>query len=202
MGITHAVDIQTGGAANRDAALEQQGLCMRRALALDPNDALACFFMGSHLTLKGDGKAGDRYYQRALELGPNNTDVLILLAWTWSFSATPERGAEMADRAVRLNPHYPFWWNSALSRAYFHVRAFEKAYAFARRSGSRGAQRGVDAGHDSGAVGTARGGGSARQASFAWIPIGPLKACTASICRLGRRNFCPRALHWLGFRYA
>jgi TolB-like protein len=136
MGITYAIDIQTGGAADREAALEQQGACMRRALALDPNDALTCFFMGSYLTLRGDGEAGDRYYQRALELGPNNADVLVLLAWTWSYSASPDRGAEMADRAVRLNPHYPFWWNSALSRAYFHVRAFEKAYVFARSAGA------------------------------------------------------------------
>ena len=109
---------------------------MVRALALDPNDALTCFFMGSYLTLKGDGEAGDRYYQRALELGPNNADVLVLLAWAWSYSATPERGAEMADRAIRLNPHYPFWWNSALTRAYFHVRAFEKAYTFAKSMGA------------------------------------------------------------------
>jgi TolB-like protein len=136
MGITYSIDIQTGGAVDRAAALEQQGACMVRALALDPNDALTCFFMGSYLTLKGDGEAGDRYYQRALELGPNNADVLVLLAWAWSYSATPERGAEMADRAIRLNPHYPFWWNSALTRAYFHVRAFEKAYTFAKSMGA------------------------------------------------------------------
>ena len=136
MGITYSIDIQTGAAADRNAALEQQGSYMARALALDPNDALASFFMGSYLTLKGDGEGGGRYYRRALELGPNNSDVLALLAWTSSYSATPERGAELADHALRLNPHHPFWWNSALARAYFAVGDFEKAYSFSKRAAS------------------------------------------------------------------
>lgn len=39
----------------------------------------------------------------------------------------PERGAEIVDRALRLNPRFPPWYRNAMREAYFFVGRFEDA---------------------------------------------------------------------------
>jgi tetratricopeptide (TPR) repeat protein len=68
-----------------------------------------------------------------LELGPNDVDVLILSAGNLPFVGQPHRGPDLAERAVRLNPFYPYWWHYMLRWAYFFDRQFDKAFGAATK---------------------------------------------------------------------
>lgn len=68
-------------------------------------------------------------YQRALELNPNDADVLTDFAWCLNWTGRHEEGLEMARRAMRLNPHYPEWYVLQLGQIYHDARRYEDAIA-------------------------------------------------------------------------
>jgi tetratricopeptide (TPR) repeat protein len=70
---------------------------------------------------------------RGLELQPNSPDLLMIYAETLPFLGNPQKGVELAERAIRLNPNYPAWYTYGLSNAYYFAGEFEKALAAARR---------------------------------------------------------------------
>ena len=92
-------DEATGRRAARDAA--------ERAVALDPSDAEAHAAMGDAFGQAGDFVRAEAEYEESLRLNPGSAEILTFYAgWASSFGK-PERGAEAADRAIRLNPHSP-----------------------------------------------------------------------------------------------
>jgi Flp pilus assembly protein TadD len=91
----------------------------RRAVALDPRDAEAHSVLGSALAERGEFALAKASFDTSLQLAPNAFEILVFYAgWADSFGET-ERGAEMADRAIRLNPNYPAWAAGIFSWTYF-----------------------------------------------------------------------------------
>lgn len=70
-------------------------------------------------------------------MNPNDADVLATAGFILPKLGQPERGLELIERAVRLNPHYPDWDNAALLVAYFHNRRFEKTIEVLDRKRNR-----------------------------------------------------------------
>ena len=68
-------------------------------------------------------------YQTALELNPNDADVLTDFGWCLNYAGRHQEGLEMALKAMRLNPHYPDWYVMQLGQIYFDARQYEKAIA-------------------------------------------------------------------------
>jgi hypothetical protein len=56
--------------------------------------------------------------ETALRLNPGDAEILTLYSTWASTFGHPERGAEMADHAIRLNPNYEAYlsWNAGTSR--------------------------------------------------------------------------------------
>lgn len=82
------------------------------AFRLDPNDPVALWStaaMGSDdLIVRRD------YIRRAVELAPNNSDILASGAWVSGFvGATGPEPLQWADRALTLNPTHPPWHHIA-----------------------------------------------------------------------------------------
>ena len=104
-------DAKTAIEAGMDAA--------KRAVALDPRDAEAHSVLGSALAERGEFALAKASFDTSLRLAPNAFEILIFYAgWADSLGET-KRGAEMADRALRLNPNYPTWAAGILSWTYF-----------------------------------------------------------------------------------
>ena len=75
-----------------------------RAGALDPSDAEAHAVMGNAYGVDGDFVRAEAEFDEALRLNPGSAELLTFYAgWASGFDK-PERGAEAADRAIRLNP--------------------------------------------------------------------------------------------------
>ena len=66
-------------------------------------------------------------YQRALELNPNDADVLNDFGQCLSFAGRATEGVEVVHKAMRLNPHYPDYWVMQLGPIYFDARRYEDA---------------------------------------------------------------------------
>ena len=99
-----------------------------RAVALDPSDAEA------HAAL-GDAPWRDRRIRARrrlrstppLRLSPGSAEILTFYAGWASTFGEPERGAEIVDRVIRLNPNYPMWAAGPFSYAYFMAGRYEDA---------------------------------------------------------------------------
>ena len=116
----------SAGFASDETVLRQKVLdAARRALQLDPMDAEAHVALADAVGMKGDLAQADSEFERALQLNPNADIVLATYAgWASSFGA-PEKGAEAAEKFIRVNPNYPIWATGGLSYAFFMAGRYE-----------------------------------------------------------------------------
>jgi tetratricopeptide (TPR) repeat protein len=93
----------------------------RRAVETDPSDAFAHSAIAYILGMQGNFAACEAEFDTALRLNPGDAEILALYSGAATGFGHPERGAEAADRAIRLNPNYQVWqaWN--FSYAYIAV---------------------------------------------------------------------------------
>jgi adenylate cyclase len=66
-------------------------------------------------------------YDRAIELNPNDADILAERGGAVSFSGDSEAALDLLKRAVRLNPYHPDWYLWFLGEAYFNLGQYEEA---------------------------------------------------------------------------
>ena len=107
-----------------------------RALALDPSDAEAHAVYASALGERNDFVRAEVEFDTALRLAPNAAEILIFyIGWASTFGE-PERGADLVERAIRLDPNYPTWANRPFANANFMAGRYAKAVAFFERLGT------------------------------------------------------------------
>ncbi len=105
----------------------------RRAVEIDPSDAGAHATLGYVLAMRGDFGPSEAEFDTALRLNPGDADILAEYSgWASAFGRV-ERGAEMADHAIRLNPNYQVWQGFQFSWAYFFVGRYEDALRILER---------------------------------------------------------------------
>jgi DNA-binding winged helix-turn-helix (wHTH) protein/TolB-like protein len=108
---------------NRMAAAE----AAERAVSLEPTDPKAHAALGISLRYRGEIARTRSEFDTALAITPDAFEILALYAgWASSFGEA-QRGAEMADRAIRLVPDFPDWSTKQFSNAYFMVGRYEDA---------------------------------------------------------------------------
>ena len=99
----------------------------RRAVEIDPRDAMAHAQLGWALSNLQDFGPSEAEYETALRLNPGDAEVLAMYSMVAPSFDHPERGAEAADHAIRLNPNYQPWQAWSFSYAYFCAGRFEDA---------------------------------------------------------------------------
>lgn len=97
----------------------------RRAVEIDPGDAFAHLALARALGMQGDLAPSEAEFDTALRLNPGDAEILAQYAsWATSFGH-PDRAAEAADHAIRLDPSYPMWQSYDFSYAYFSADRYE-----------------------------------------------------------------------------
>ncbi|PTE12374.1 winged helix-turn-helix domain-containing protein [Mesorhizobium helmanticense] len=122
-----AYNTLAGFGANNDEVLPQALAAAETGLAIDPQDALAHAIMALVLGHMDDFERAEAEFDIALRLNPGSADIMTLYSlWANAFGK-PERGAEAADKAIRLNPNYPNWAALGFRYAYFMAGRYEDA---------------------------------------------------------------------------
>ena len=102
---------------------------------LDPSDAEAHAVLGLSFGDRNDLARAKAELDTALRMAPNQFEILIFYAILASTFGEPQRGAEMVDQAIRLNPNYPMWSTRVFAAAYFMAGRYEDALRMQDRMG-------------------------------------------------------------------
>jgi TolB-like protein/class 3 adenylate cyclase len=105
----------------------------RRGVEIDPGDAQAHARLAFDLGVLGDHAPSEAEFDKALRLNPGDAEVLAFYSALAASFGHPERGAEAADHAIRLNPNYQVWQAWMFSYAYFAASRFEDALPILER---------------------------------------------------------------------
>jgi TolB-like protein/Tfp pilus assembly protein PilF len=105
----------------------------RNAVRLDPNDGETQLVLGHAFAYHGMADQALEQFARAEALAPNNADLLILIAWYIPQFGQYDRAVQLAEKALQLNPNYPYWYNQGLRYVYFFGRQFDKSAKYAKR---------------------------------------------------------------------
>jgi tetratricopeptide (TPR) repeat protein len=126
----HTYLIDLGLAASVDEALSNMMAAAEKAVALDPDDGQAHVVLGYAFTYHRKPEQAAAELARAEALAPSNADVLVNIAWVLPIFGESARGVTLAERAVKLNPHYPNWYNQGVSLAYFYGEQYEASVKY------------------------------------------------------------------------
>lgn len=115
--------------SNRKAAAD----VAERAVRLDPSDAEAHAVFGMSLANKGDMGRAKSELDTALRLAPGSSEILTFYTGFAARFGEPERGAQMVDQVMRLDPNYPMWASNFFAPAYFMAGRYEDAVKMLER---------------------------------------------------------------------
>jgi len=121
------------GDADAPTLFERAKVTLLKALSLDPSDAFAHATLGVVYLGLGDIDRGFAEFEKAYALNPDDPDVLIHVGGNLMVKGRAQEGVDMINRAFRLNPHYPPWYNAAMD-PYYAVGQYDQVIAMARRT--------------------------------------------------------------------
>jgi TolB-like protein len=104
------------------------------ALALDDRDAHLHQVLGKLHLYWRDWERASWYFDRALELCPNDPDLLIQQSMHDAYLGRPEVGMERAERAMQLNPAYPGHYPGLAALVHLIAGDFATAVELGNRS--------------------------------------------------------------------
>jgi TolB-like protein len=119
--------IDLGLAPSVEEARSKQIEAAKKAVQLDPNDGKTHLALGITYAYLGKLEQAAAEIARAETLAPSDADVLLIIAWTIPAFGETERAVSLAERALKLNPHYPDWYNQGLSYVFFFGEQYDKA---------------------------------------------------------------------------
>ncbi|UYG08645.1 BTAD domain-containing putative transcriptional regulator [Halomonas sp. M4R1S46] len=110
--------------------LQQEALELgRKAVGLDEHDHRAHCMLGLAELYARHYDVAHRELTLALELNPNDADVLAHASFALALAGDPQQGVAAARRALRLAPYRPEWYAGMAGIAFFSAHLYEEAIA-------------------------------------------------------------------------
>jgi len=124
---------------HRSLALE----AARRAVSLDPENAVAHAILGDVLIYDGKSDEGTAELATALRINPNHADAWAFLGQLKAFEGKAIEGIGHLRHAIRLNPYPPGWYYWLLGLAQYAGRHYADAVETLRHEATHrlGSQR-------------------------------------------------------------
>jgi TolB-like protein/Tfp pilus assembly protein PilF len=122
--------IDLGLAPSVDEALSTMMDEAEKAVELDPDDGKAHLALGGAYAYQGKAQQALAEFDRAETLSPSDADLLLVIAWSIPAFGETERAVNLAERALKLNPHYPDWYNRGLGYVFFFGEQYDKSVKY------------------------------------------------------------------------
>jgi TolB-like protein/Tfp pilus assembly protein PilF len=110
-----------------EAALDRSVELAMDATRCDNLDARGHAELGVACLYKRQHDASLAAYERAIDLNPNDADILAEMGDSLTNSDNADRALAVLNRAMRLNPLYPDWYLWNMGEAYFNLQRYEEA---------------------------------------------------------------------------
>jgi adenylate cyclase len=110
--------------------------CAKKALVLDPKDAVGYFAICRIYMLRGEHDASIAAGKKAIELNPNTFYAYHGLAFALVLAGEEEEGIKMSIEAERVSPRDPLLWSAFVVRAlaYNLLARYEEAITYANKA--------------------------------------------------------------------
>ncbi|MCW2306443.1 tetratricopeptide repeat protein [Rhodobium gokarnense] len=137
------LDWTNAEAGDREPLMSEALAAARRAIRLDPTNALGHEYLGAILAAKGDRDAAMDAYRQAMARNPSKPDLYVHLGWAEVLKGNWEEGVALIRRGVYMSPAPPGWMRIPLSIAAFRMSDYRTALAEAETIVQSGDQRGL-----------------------------------------------------------
>ena len=122
--------IDLGLAPSVDEALSKMMETAEKAVELDPDDGKTHLALGGAYAYHGKAEQALAEFDRAESLSPSDADLLLVIAWSIPGFGETQRAVSLAEQALKLNPHYPDWYNQGLSYVFFFGEQYDKSVKY------------------------------------------------------------------------
>lgn len=126
---THLLDAILGWSDDYDKSLAAGFKFARLGIERDDGESWSHWALGAYHFYVGKQDLGIAEFERAVELNPNDADVLADYGYYLSYAGRAEDGLYYQLKAMQLNPHHPEYYKYQLGQIYFDARQYEKAVA-------------------------------------------------------------------------
>ena len=126
---TDLTEAGEGWSEDSDASLEQAREFGQLAIERDDAEGWGYYALaGYHMSRKQFDQCIAEY-RRALELSPNDPDVLSDFGYALSYAGRSSEALEVSLKGRRLNPFHPDWYSACLGHVYYCAERYEEAIA-------------------------------------------------------------------------
>jgi adenylate cyclase len=130
MAWVHYYDWLWGWSDDPDLSARKALEVAKMAVSVDDADEKAHWTLGAmYYKIERDFDRAVTEYQRALTINPNYADLMHSWGYLLAYLGRPEEGILEMQKARRLNPHYPDWYNTNLGAALYIAGRYQDAIA-------------------------------------------------------------------------
>ena len=118
-----------------DEALRRARDAIHKAFTLDQQDYRVRMFLANlYQWADKDHDLALAEYEKAHALNPNQADVMAMISLNMAFAGRGQEAVDWIEKAKRLNPHHPVWYDWNGSFGYYMARDYDKALLGAKRT--------------------------------------------------------------------
>jgi TolB-like protein/class 3 adenylate cyclase/Tfp pilus assembly protein PilF len=130
---THLMDYVAQWSDAGPQALERAAEYTNKAAALEGNSYQVHRLLARIAQYQGDHEAALAHLKRALELNPNDGDLLATHALLLIYAGQSAEARSWAEEAIRRNPHYPGWYATVMAAVHYLAGRYREAVAVLSR---------------------------------------------------------------------
>jgi tetratricopeptide (TPR) repeat protein len=134
LGDLYADDVGFGFGNSSNSSIATALELTQRGVALDQESGSALVRYAHALFLKGDLERAVRETEKALELAPDNVDVVSIASAVFAHTGQYERAVDMMGIVRRLNPSFPPWMNWHMANVHMSRGEYNDAIEAVERS--------------------------------------------------------------------
>jgi len=129
LAITHYNQAVSGWSESPSESMDTAERLFLRAIELDDSQGTTFAFLGIVYLARLEHEKALIYAARGLETTPGAADTLAFASLVYIYSGMPERGLELIQKAVQLNPIPPHWYAHPEGAARIFLGDHEEALA-------------------------------------------------------------------------
>ncbi len=123
----HICDMVMGYTDDPEHSLSEAFEKARRAIEIDPDSEMGHWALADALITQGNYEMGLAQYDKAIEINPNNPDIIVTKGTELAMCGRHDEGLRLIEEGIAFNRHPPEWYAWHLGIAQFCAGHFEQA---------------------------------------------------------------------------